>query len=44
MPGFGGLLALKVLQITGFGGLIALKVLQIPAISLFRRVSRFIVF
>ena len=30
IPGFGGLLALKVLQMPGFGGLLALKVLQIP--------------
>ena len=30
IPGFGGLLALKVLQMPGFGGFFALKVLQIP--------------
>ena len=30
IPGFGRLVALKVLQIPRFGGLIALKVLQIP--------------
>ena len=35
MPGFGGLLALKVLQMPGFGGLLALKMLQIPGFGRF---------
>ena len=33
IPGFGGLLALKVLQIPGFGGLLALKMLQTPGLG-----------
>ena len=35
IPGFGGLLALKMLQIPGFGGLLALKMLHIPGFGRF---------